>query len=129
MVFEIFMMVGWTLFGLIMLSLWADMREMKQDLKTYRRDLMRNQLGGRTSENYPGFSEEEYWRSAREEMVLEEESVPYFSWDCLISVSMFAKIKRTGSQNQSPGNTGYWENGCVTVNRKDGKVFYGKDYF
>ncbi len=76
MVFEIFMMVGWTLFGLIMLSLWADMREMKQDLKTYRRDLMRNQLGGRTSENYPGFSEEEYWRSAREEMALEEEAAP-----------------------------------------------------
>ena len=76
LVFEIFMMVGWTLFGLIMLSLWADMREMKQDLKTYRRDLMRNQLGGRTSENYPGFSEEEYWRSAREEMALEEEAAP-----------------------------------------------------
>lgn len=76
MVFEIFMMVGWTLFGLIMLSLWADVRELKQDLKTYRRDLMRNQLGGRTSENYSGFSEEEYWRSAREEIAMEEGHMP-----------------------------------------------------
>ena len=75
MVFEIFMMVGWTLFGIMLLYLWADVRELKQDVKTYRRDLMRNSLGGRTSESYTGFSEEEYWKEAREAEDLEAEFV------------------------------------------------------
>ena len=64
--FEIFMMVGWTLLGILLLYLWADVREVKREMKNYRRDLMRNSLGGRTSDNYPGFSEEDYWKEARE---------------------------------------------------------------
>ncbi len=75
MVFEIFMMVGWTLFGIMLLYLWADVRELKQDLKTYRRDLMRNSIGGRTSEGYTGFSEEEYWKEAKEEEPFEVQPV------------------------------------------------------
>ena len=31
---------------------------------------------------------------------------------------MFAKIKKTGSQNQSPGNRGYWEDDCGTVKQQ-----------
>ena len=65
--FEIFAMVGWVIVGILLLYLWADVREMKRDLKSCRRDLVRNSLGGRTSENYPGFSEEQYWKEARQE--------------------------------------------------------------
>lgn len=75
MVFEIFMMVGWTLFGIMLLYLWADVRELKQDFKTYRRDLMRNSIGGRTSEGYTGFSEEEYWKEVKEEEPFEIQPV------------------------------------------------------
>ena len=74
--FEIFVMVGWTILGILLLYLWADVREMKRDLKSCRRDLMRNSLGGRTSEGYPGFSEEEYWKEARQEQAEEETAPP-----------------------------------------------------
>lgn len=62
-----FAVIGWVIVTVLLLYLWADVREMKQDLKNCRRDLVRNSLNGRTSENYPGFSEEEYWREARKE--------------------------------------------------------------
>ncbi|MCI8416773.1 MAG: hypothetical protein HFI33_04590 [Lachnospiraceae bacterium] len=65
--FEIFAMVGWVIVGILLLYLWADVREIKRDLKNCRRDMVRNSLGGRTSENYPGFSEEQYWKEARQE--------------------------------------------------------------
>lgn len=64
--FEIGMIVCWAFLGIVVLYAWADIREMKKEVKSYRKDLMRNALGGRTSDNYEGFSEEEYWREARE---------------------------------------------------------------
>lgn len=71
--FEIFMVVGWTLLGILLLYLWADVRELKQELKACRRDLMRNTIGGRTSENYSGFSEEDYWEEARRDQEKEKQ--------------------------------------------------------
>ncbi|MCI8852441.1 MAG: hypothetical protein HFI31_04600 [Lachnospiraceae bacterium] len=63
----VFAVIGWIIVTILLLYLWADVREIKRDLKSCRRDLVRNSLNGRTSENYPGFSEEEYWREAKRE--------------------------------------------------------------
>ena len=71
--FEIFMILGMVVLGVLLLYIWSDVRELKQEVKSYRRDLMRNSVGGRTSENYEGFSEEDYWREAREEQAKEQE--------------------------------------------------------
>lgn len=64
---EIFMVMGWPLLGILLLCLWSDVRAVKRELKNYRRDFMRNSVGGRTSDHYRGFSEEAYWSEARQE--------------------------------------------------------------
>ena len=70
---EIFAVSGLALVSILLLCLWADVRELKRELKTWRRDFMRNSVGGRTSDGYPGFSEEAYWREAREAQEQESE--------------------------------------------------------
>ena len=66
---EIIAAIGWFPMGILLLYLWSDVREIKRELKAYRRDSLRNSVGGRTSDHYPGFSEETYWKEAGQETV------------------------------------------------------------
>ena len=49
--------------------------------------------------------------------------------DCLISVSIFAKIKKDRQSQPWHGNRMPGEEIAELKYRKDGKSFYGKDYF
>jgi len=73
MMFEMIWTAGLALAIGLLLFVWADVRKIGRELKTYRRDLMRNSLGGRTSDHYAGFSEEDYWKEAREEQEKERQ--------------------------------------------------------
>ena len=65
-----------TVSGILLLYLWADVREIKREWKSFRREHMRNSLGGRTSEQYPGFSEEAYWKDMEKSEEAQRERAP-----------------------------------------------------
>jgi len=49
--FQIFMFVGWIALLVILLYVWADVRELTGAVKEIRREMMRSSLSGRTSGN------------------------------------------------------------------------------
>ena len=67
MMLTILMLMIQVMIGILLLYLWADVRDGKRELQEIRRERMRNSIGGRMSGQYPGFSEENYWREAEEQ--------------------------------------------------------------
>lgn len=68
--FEICMIIGWAAAMILLLYIRADIRELSGLLKENRREMIRNSIGGRSSESYPNFQEEARRRrkSVREEV-------------------------------------------------------------
>lgn len=51
--FQIAMAIGWAALLVLLLYMWADVREIERAVKENKRELLRNNFGGRTSGNVP----------------------------------------------------------------------------
>lgn len=60
--FRIMMIAAWAVLLILILYLWADVREIRSVVKDTKRELMRSNLSARASESFPNFEQE-----AREE--------------------------------------------------------------
>ena len=63
--FRIFMIIAWAVLLVLLLYLWADVREIAGIVKENKRELLRSSLNTRASESFPNFQEEEQ-RAARQ---------------------------------------------------------------
>ena len=64
--FRIFMIIAWAVLLVLLLYLWADVREIAGIVKENKRELLRSSLNTRASESFPNFQEEEEQRAARQ---------------------------------------------------------------
>ena len=62
--FRIFMVIAWAVLLVLLLYLWADVREIAGIVKENKRELLRSSLNTRASESFPNFQEEQ--RAARQ---------------------------------------------------------------
>ena len=62
--FRIVMIAVWAALLILILYLWADVREILGSVKDIKRELLRSSLSARAAENFPNFEKEE--REARE---------------------------------------------------------------
>ena len=69
--FQIFMIIGWAALLVLVLYVWADVREIAAIVKDNKRELVRSSFGGRTSGRQQGYPEsaaaEEYEVAEAEE--------------------------------------------------------------
>lgn len=63
--FRIFMIIAWAVLLVLLLYLWADVREIAGIVKENKRELLRSSLNTRALESFPNFQEEEQ-RAARQ---------------------------------------------------------------
>jgi len=56
------MVIGWAVLLVLLLYIWADVREIAGAVKENKRELLRNSFGGRTSGNAPALQEEPAWK-------------------------------------------------------------------
>ncbi len=62
--FRIVMIVAWAVLVILVLYLWADVREVLAVVKDAKRELLRSNLSARAAESFPNFGKEA--REARE---------------------------------------------------------------
>ena len=62
--FRIVMIVAWAVLVILVLYLWADVREVLAVVKDTKRELLRSNLSARAAESFPNFEKEA--REARE---------------------------------------------------------------
>ena len=60
--FRIVMIAAWAVLLIVVLYLWADVREIRSVVKDTKRELLRSNLSARAAESFPNFEQE-----AREE--------------------------------------------------------------
>ncbi len=65
--FQIFMIIGWAVQLVILLYLWADIREIGELVRENKREMLRNNIGGRASVVYPNLREDSLRKPAAEE--------------------------------------------------------------
>ena len=63
--FRVFIIFAWAVLLVILLYLWAEIREIAMIVRENKRELLRRNLSGRASETFPNFQEEEQ-RAARQ---------------------------------------------------------------
>ena len=56
--FRVFIIAAWAVLLVILLYLWADVREISGIVKESKRELLRSNLSVRAAESYPNFQEE-----------------------------------------------------------------------
>ena len=69
--FRIMMIAAWAVLLILILYLWADVREIRSVVKDTKRELLRSNLSARASESFPNFEQE-----AREEQEQQAQQVP-----------------------------------------------------
>lgn len=57
--FRVFIVVAWAVLLVILLYLWAEVREIGTVVKENKRELLRSNLSARAAESFPNFQEEE----------------------------------------------------------------------
>ena len=57
--FRVFIIFAWAVLLVILLYLWAEIREIAMIVRENKRELLRRNLSGRASETFPNFQEEE----------------------------------------------------------------------
>lgn len=65
--FRIVMIAAWAVLLIVVLYLWADVREIRSVVKDTKRELLRSNLSARAAESFPNFEQE-----AREEQETEK---------------------------------------------------------
>ena len=65
--FQVFMIIGWAALLILLLYVWADVREIVSLVKDSKRELIRSNFGGRTSGRQQSWMEEYDWRGFSEE--------------------------------------------------------------
>ena len=56
--FRIVMIAAWAVLLIVVLYLWADVREIRSVVKDTKRELLRSNLSARASESFPNFEKE-----------------------------------------------------------------------
>lgn len=65
--FQIFMIIGWAVLLVILLYLWADVREISEIVKEVKREMLRNNIGGRAAAVYPNLREDPGRKMAKQD--------------------------------------------------------------
>ena len=65
--FQIFMMIGWAVLLVILLYMWADIREISEMVKENKREMLRSNIGGRAATVYPNLRENSSRKTAKQE--------------------------------------------------------------
>ena len=69
--FRIMMIAAWAVLLILILYLWADVREIRSVVKDTKRELLRSNLSARAPESFPNFEQE-----AREEQEQQAQQEP-----------------------------------------------------
>lgn len=72
--FQIFIIVGWAVLVILLLYLWADVREISGLVKENKRELLRSTLNMRASERFPNLREEDPENEKQETQEKERQS-------------------------------------------------------
>ena len=65
--FQIFMMIGWAVQLVILLYVWADIREIADLVRENKREMLRNNIGGRAAVVYPNLRENSGGKTEKQE--------------------------------------------------------------
>ena len=57
--FRVFIVIAWAVLLVLLLYLWADVREIAGIVKESKREILRGSLNARAAESFPNFQEEE----------------------------------------------------------------------
>lgn len=57
--FRVFIVIAWAVLLVLLLYLWADVREISGIVKENKRELLRGNLSARAAESFPNFQEEQ----------------------------------------------------------------------
>lgn len=57
--FRVFMVIAWAVLLVLLLYLWADVREIAGIVKESKREILRSSLNARAAESFPNFQEEQ----------------------------------------------------------------------
>lgn len=57
--FRVFIVIAWAVLLVLLLYLWADVREIAGIVKESKREILRGSLNARAAESFPNFHEEE----------------------------------------------------------------------
>ena len=66
--FRVFIVIAWAVLLVLLLYLWADVREIAGIVKENKRELLRSNLSGRAGESFPNFQEEKQQKSGPKEV-------------------------------------------------------------
>ena len=72
--FRIVMIAAWAVLLIVVLYLWADVREIRSVVKDTKRELLRSNLSARASESFPNFEQEA--REEQEQQTQQETEKP-----------------------------------------------------
>ena len=72
--FRVFVIFAWAVLLVILLYLWAEIREIAMIVRENKRELLRRNLSGRASETFPNFQEEDQKEREREQQRSREET-------------------------------------------------------
>ena len=72
--FRIVMIVAWAVLLILLLYLWADVREILGIVRDTKRELLRSNLSARAAENFPNFEQEA--REEQEQQAQQETEKP-----------------------------------------------------
>ena len=70
--FRVFIVIAWAVLLVLLLYLWADVREIAGIVKESKREILRGSLNARAAESFPNFQEEEKKEKNREKQGAEE---------------------------------------------------------
>ena len=65
--FQIFMIIGWAVQLVILLYIWADIREIADLARENKREMLRSSIGGRAPVVYPNLREESVRKAEKQE--------------------------------------------------------------
>ena len=72
--FRIMMIAAWAVLLILILYLWADVREIRSVVKDTKRELLRSNLSARAAESFPNFEQEA--REEQEQQTQQETEKP-----------------------------------------------------
>lgn len=64
--FRVVLVIAWAVLLVLLLYIWADVREIAGIVKENKRELLRRSLSGRAAESFPNFQEEAQKESEKE---------------------------------------------------------------
>lgn len=64
--FRVFLVIAWAVLLIVLLYLWADVREIAGIVKENKRELLRSNLSARASESFPNFQAEQEQQAAQD---------------------------------------------------------------